>query len=80
MHFFVTGENMISFDEKSLKADGWKLGSFPKVNDDGTQASFSIQKKGDFIGKVGRQNQSRGFSDSLYWRRDQDAHSESEGR
>ncbi len=52
MHFFVTGENMISFDEKSLKADGWKLGSFPKVNDDGTQASFSIQKKGDFLGKV----------------------------
>jgi hypothetical protein len=52
LHFFVTGENMISFDKESLKADGWKLGSFPKVGDDGTQASFSIQKKGDYLGKV----------------------------
>ena len=43
---------MISFDEKSLKADGWKLGSFPKVSDDGTQASFSIHKKGDYLAKV----------------------------
>ena len=53
LHFFVTGENMISFDKESLKADGWKLGSFPKVSDDGTQASFSIHKKGDYLGKVG---------------------------
>ncbi len=52
LHFFVTGENMISFDEKSLKADGWKLGSFPKVGDDGSQASFAIQKKGNYLGKV----------------------------
>ncbi len=52
LHFFVTGENMISFDKESLKADGWKLGSFPRVSKDGTQASFSIQKKGDYLGKV----------------------------
>ena len=52
LHFFVTGDNMISFDEKSLKADGWKLGSFPKVGEDGTEASFSIHKKGDYLGKV----------------------------
>lgn len=52
LHFFVTGENMISFDEKSLKAKGWKLGSFPKVSDDGNQASFSVHKKGDYLGKV----------------------------
>ena len=52
LHFFVTGENMISFDKESLKANGWKLGSFPKVSDDGTQASFAIQKKGDYLGKV----------------------------
>lgn len=44
-HYVVTGENMIFFDKKSLKADGWKLGSFLKVSDDGTQASFSIKKK-----------------------------------
>lgn len=52
LHFFVSGENMISFNEDSLKADGWKLGSFPKVSNDGTQASFSITKKGDFIDKL----------------------------
>ncbi|MFC4992028.1 hypothetical protein [Rubritalea tangerina] len=52
LHFFVTGENMISFDKESLEADGWELGPFPKVGDDGTQGSFSIHKKGDFLGKV----------------------------
>lgn len=52
LHFFVEGENMISFDKDSLKAKGWKLGSFPKVGDDGTQGSFSIHKKGDFLGKA----------------------------
>ena len=51
-HYLVTGENMIFFDEKSLKADGWKLGSFLKVSADGTQASFSIKKKCENLDEI----------------------------
>lgn len=50
--FFIEGKNLISFDKESVTADGWKLGSFPKVSKDGTQASFTITKKGNFMNKL----------------------------
>ena len=50
--FLLEGKNFVAFDEKSLKADGWKLGSFPRVaKKERNKATFMITKKGDFLGK-----------------------------
>ena len=43
--FFLEGKDFVRIDEKSLKAEGWTMESFPRVSKDGTQASFSIFKK-----------------------------------
>eukprot|EP00112_Aurelia_sp_Birch-Aquarium-sp1_P010178 Seg21867.1 transcript_id=Seg21867.1/GoldUCD/mRNA.D3Y31 product="hypothetical protein" protein_id=Seg21867.1/GoldUCD/D3Y31 len=51
LHFAVQTEGMISFDENSLKAEGWKLGPFPKVSEDGKTATFSLFKAGKLLGK-----------------------------
>lgn len=51
--FFLEDENLIAFDKESLEAEGgWKLGTWPKVSNDGDQASFTISKKGNFLKKL----------------------------
>jgi len=52
LSYFVEGSNFIRIKENSLKLDGWKLGSFPGISEDGTQLSFSVTKKGNYINKV----------------------------
>ncbi len=49
--FFVEGKEFVEIKRNSLKAEGWKMGPFANVSKDGTQASFSISKKGDFVNK-----------------------------
>lgn len=51
LHFVVQAEGIISFDRYSLKAEGWKFGSFPRVSEDGKTATFSIFKAGNLLGK-----------------------------
>jgi len=43
--FFLQGENFVSFDKKSMKADGWKMGFFNKVSKDGKTATLNISNK-----------------------------------
>lgn len=55
LSFLITGNNLIMVDEDSLKTEesGWKLGAFTRVNPDGTLATFSVTKKGEYVGKEG---------------------------
>lgn len=50
-YFLVQAEKMIAFKSETLKADGWKFGSFPRVSEDGKTATFSILKVGNYLGK-----------------------------
>ena len=45
LSYMVKGQNLIGFDKKSLKADGWELASFPKVSKNGDMATFTITKR-----------------------------------
>lgn len=53
LSFFIEDENLIAFEKGSMEAEGgWKMGTWPKVSEDGTQASFSISKKGNHLKKL----------------------------
>jgi len=51
--FIIEGENIVLIKEDSLKTEsqGWKMGPFAKIQDDGAIGSFSIKKKGNYLGK-----------------------------
>ncbi|MEO0416508.1 MAG: hypothetical protein AAF226_16305 [Verrucomicrobiota bacterium] len=51
--FLITGENLIEIDKESLKTEarGWTMGHFPKVNEEGTLATFSISKNQNLLNK-----------------------------
>jgi len=50
--FLVEGQNFIRFDNDSLKAEGWELEPFAKASKSGETATFTIHKKGNYIGKL----------------------------
>jgi len=53
LSYFLEGDGIVRIDKDSFDADsGWKLGSWPRVSDDGTMASFTIQKRGNYINKL----------------------------